>query len=180
MDSNRNTVLQVIVLGVAFAGVLVFGFAGCKTGAETKATQEPAETQAQPQANEKTARLENENAELRQKVAKLEQDNEALQKKVQHLETLVKEIVDPAPLLDRTPAIEAIVQKVDNELKFVVLSVGSDDKVSKGMRLYISRDDSYVGEVRVDVVYRKWCASSFVLLKPGMNIQVGDTAVTRL
>jgi len=102
---------------------------------------------------------------------------------VKHLETLVKiatEIVDPAPLLIRTPAIEAIVQKVNNELRFVVLSVGSDDKVSKGMRFHISRNGSYVGEVRVDVVYPKSCSASFVLLKPGMNIQVGDTAATRL
>jgi len=183
MDSNRNTVLQVIVLGIAIAAVLVFGFAGCRTGTETKTTQEPDQSQAQPEASEKVARLEKENAALREKVANLKGENDDLRRRLRHAKALVKIAIDQGfsftgPFPSRP--IEAIVQRVDNESKIVMLSVGSADGVSEGMRFHVSRDGSYVGEVRVDSVSSKSCSASFVLLKPGMKIQVGDTAATRI
>jgi archaellum component FlaC len=119
-----------------------------------------------------------ETADLRQKVTRLQHDNEALQKTVEFLETLLRSVLDWPP--QGLPAIEAVVQKVNEDLKFVMLSVGRDDKVIKGMRFYVSRKGSYVGEVEVDSVYPKSSSASYVRLKPGMSIQVGDTATTRL
>jgi len=179
MDSNRNTVLHVILLGLA--ALLLCGLAGCTPGTNTNATEQQDRSPTQGEAVKKAARLEKENAELKEKVAKLEKANEALEKKVKHLETLKKIAADTRRLpIDSTPKIEGVVQKVDNELKFVMLSVGRDDNVSRGMRFHISRNGSYVGEVRVDYVYPKACSASFVTIKPGMNIQAGDTACTRL
>jgi len=183
MDSNRNAVLYLMLPGVTLAVVLVCGLAGCKMGTESKAAPGPTETRAQPEASEKIARLEKENAELRERVAKLEQDIRDFRRDVEHKETLLKIALDqgfsltgPIP----TRAIEAIVQKVDNASKFVMLSVGSDDGVSRGMRFHISRNGTYVGEVRVGHANRRSCRAGFIVLKPGMNIRVGDTACTRL
>jgi hypothetical protein len=130
------------------------------------------------------AGLEKENAELREKVAKLEGENEELRNEVKHKDDLLKIAIETCRLpmfpMNNLPAIEAVVQKVNDELKFVMLSVGRNDKVARGMRFYISRNGSYVGEVQVDYVYPKSCSASYVRLKPEMSIQVGDTATTRL
>ena len=69
-------------------------------------------------------------------------------------------------------------QKVNPELKYVMLSVGREDKVTKGMRFYVSRNAKYVGEVQVDTVYPKACSASFVT--PNMEVEAGDQANTRL
>jgi uncharacterized protein YoxC len=232
MCPNRNRVLYLILPGLALGLLLVCGLTGCTTGTDTKPTPGLDEAQAQSQAREKMAGLEEEIAELREKVAKLERKNEALQKHVEQLDTLSEDMASWCPPEDLAalsadvqkvnketsdlrqkvtrlqhhnealqkkvefletllrsvlewppegpPAIEAVVQKVNNELGFVMLSVGRDDKVAQGMRFYISRSGSYVGEVQVDGVNPKSCSASYVRLKPGMEMQVGDAAVTRL
>jgi cell division protein FtsB len=179
MPSNRNRVLCLILPILALGLLLLCGLTGCTMGMKTKPTSGLDETQAQLQARDSTAGLDKENAELREKVAKLERDNEALQKKVKLLETLFRDVLHWYPPGDQ-PAISAVVQTIENDLQFVMLSVGRDDEVTKGMRFFISRNGSYVGEVQVDYVYPKSCSASYVRLKPGMSFQVGDTATTRL
>jgi len=73
--------------------------------------------------------------------------------------------------------IEAVVQKVDQELEFVMLSVGGDDGACKGLRFTILRNERFLGEVRVDYVYPKSCSASFFYQRPGMLFRVGDRAV---
>jgi len=133
-------------------------------------------------AEDESRRLQAQIDQLKDNIAQLERDLTDTRKDLAHKNNLVKIAIDKGfdPGVIEAPPISAVVQKVDSELKFVMLSVGSDDKVSKGMRFHISRQDSYVGEVRVDYVYPKSCSASFVLLKPGMSIEAGDSAATRL
>jgi len=134
-------------------------------------------------AEDDSRRLQTQIEQLKDNIASLERDLTDTRKNLAHKETLVKIAIDQGFNIDaaiNTPAIEAVVQKVDSDLKFVMLSVGGDDRVSKGMRFHISRNGTYVGEVRVDYVYPKSCSASFVMLKDGMNIQAGDSAATRL
>jgi len=165
MDSNRNTVLQVIVLGIAIAAVLVFGFAGCRTGTETKTTQEPDQSQAQPQASEKVARLEKENAELREKVAKLEKDNETLVK--------IAKGSTPFPL---PPAIETAVKKVDQKEKIIILPIGREDNVNMGMRFHVTRHGAYVGEVMVFRAASRKRVETGVTASPRVGWDEGNTS----
>ena len=176
MYPDRNRVLCLILPGLVLGLLLVCGLTGCTTGANTESTQGPGETQAQPQARDNMAR---ELADLREKVAKLERDNEALQKKVKHLETLVK-IAEGSGPFPFPPAIETVVRKVDQKEKFAILPIGRGDDAHMGMRFYISRHGAYVGEVMVFRVRVNECTATIVRLKPGMSIQVGDAAVTRL
>jgi hypothetical protein len=182
MCSNRNRLLRLILPGLVLGLLLVCGLTDCTTGTDTRPTPALDETQAQPQARDDTTRLEKEVAELKEKAAKLERENEELRNEVKHKNELLKNwsICPPFGPLNDQPAISAVVQKVNEELKFVMLSVGGDEKVTKGMRFYVHRSGSYVGEVQVDYVYPKSCSASYVRLKPGMSIQVGDAAVTRL
>jgi len=76
------------------------------------------------------------------------------------------------------PAIDCVVTKVNREPGYVILSVGRDEKVHKGMRFILSRDGKYVGEVQVDSVYPKISSAAFVT--PNMAPEVGDEAATRL
>jgi hypothetical protein len=73
--------------------------------------------------------------------------------------------------------LNAVVQKVDQELKFVMLSIGAHDGAAKGMRFTILRDERFLGSVRVDYVYPKSCSASFVNLQPGAAFRAGDRAV---
>ncbi len=78
------------------------------------------------------------------------------------------------------PPIDAVVQRVNTELKFVMLSVGGDDKVTKGMRFTVSRGGNYIGDVMVDAVYPQASAAQIVVTNPGAKFQAGDNATTRV
>jgi hypothetical protein len=118
------------------------------------------------------ASLQKENAELRQEVARLQ-------------ETLVRIVtLPPPPDFLNLPAIETHVQNVDRKRKRVTLHINREQKVDVGMRFFIARgltgDSAYVGEVMVIEVRPDQCIAVILTLKPGMNIQVGDYAATRL
>ncbi len=76
--------------------------------------------------------------------------------------------------------IDATVVEVDNELGFVVLSVGKDDEVSKGWTFQIYRDDQYLGEVEIDEVYEKFSAAKIKFAKDDALFQIHDAATTVL
>ena len=121
-------------------------------------------------------------AQMKEEAAQFERDLNETRKQLSHTQNLVKvaqskgfDIADAII----TPSIEAVVQKVNGELKYVMLSVGADDKVVKGFRFVVSRNGRYVGDVQVDYVYPKACAASFVRMAPGFSFEPGDTASTR-
>ncbi|MFO0982566.1 MAG: hypothetical protein U1E76_12670 [Planctomycetota bacterium] len=61
--------------------------------------------------------------------------------------------VDIAKLLGTPEAIDCVVQDVNDESGFVVLSIGAQDNVRIGHKFTVYRDATYVGEVVVDEVY---------------------------
>jgi hypothetical protein len=48
------------------------------------------------------------------------------------------------------------------------------------MRFHLSRNGTYVGEVRVTEVLAGQSTAVWVMIKPGMRVEIGDTAATRL
>lgn len=77
------------------------------------------------------------------------------------------------------PAIQANVTNVNAKLKYVMLSAGREDRVTKGLRFFIYRKKSYIGEVQVDTVYPVVSSASIVHVCPRMNIEKGDSSTTR-
>lgn len=78
------------------------------------------------------------------------------------------------------PEISAYIEEVNNELGFVILSVGSDDNVKKGYTFSIYRGNSYLGEVQVDDVYPDRSAARIKFRVDGAQFQVNDKATTLL
>lgn len=78
------------------------------------------------------------------------------------------------------PEIPAYIEEVNNELGFVILSVGSDDKVKKGYTFHVYRGDNYLGEVQVTDVYPDRSAARIKFRVEGAQFQVNDKASTIL
>ena len=78
------------------------------------------------------------------------------------------------------PPIDARVVDVDTKMKLVVLSVGRDQKVEKGFRFTVYRDDSFVGKVEVFEVYPDLSGARILFTKEGASVELGDNASTSL
>ena len=150
------------------------------TSAEEKAR---AAITAKETAENDARRLEAKVAQCEEQIAGMERDFNEMRKDRDHQKNLVAIAQEQGYDVSKAiiaPALEAVVQNVNPEYKYVMLSVGRDDKVVKGLRFTVSRNGSYVGEVQVDYIYPKSCSASFKRDgKPGMSIQAGDTAATR-
>jgi len=153
------------------------------TGAETPTPA--ASTPEDPRApREDAERLRLRNIALREKVRKLERENDDLRTRNRQLRRSLLEAWDRVHSawdgLNRTPAIETVVQEIDRKERTVVLAAGRKKRVSSGMRFHLSRDGTYVGEVRVTEVLSGRCIAAIVFIRPGMRIEIGDSAATRL
>jgi hypothetical protein len=119
---------------------------------------------------------------LKTEVTKLTRTNKELQREVTHYKNLIAIVVerdgDVFGPLPSPPKLTCTVESVNTEYKYVMLSVGRDDKVCKGNRFTITRNGQYVGEVQVNMVYPKSCSASFVCLVDYMTFQPGDQAST--
>jgi len=94
--------------------------------------------------------------------------------------SLPPEIRIPEELKPLPPALDAVVEGVDNAGGIVILSVGIEDDVKKGHTFYIYRDDSFIGQVEIEDVLP---SSSVARVNRGMtkaDIEVGDGAKTLL
>ncbi len=80
------------------------------------------------------------------------------------------------------PAIDAVVQSVNHQLNLVVLSVGSDVGVTKGMKFSIHGGGQFKGEVVVDNVYPDNCSAHILPNVKGTEAGIAnnDKATTRL
>jgi chromosome segregation ATPase len=78
------------------------------------------------------------------------------------------------------PEIDAYVSDVNNEEGFVILNVGSEDKVERGFTFQVYRGDRYLGEVVVDDLFPKSCAALIRSTVNGAQIQKNDRASTLL
>lgn len=78
------------------------------------------------------------------------------------------------------PAINAFIEEVNNEIGFVILSVGGDDQVQKGYPFHVYRGDRYLGEVRVDEVFPDHASALILKQVDGAQFRINDKATTLL
>ena len=134
-------------------------------------------------AIEDKARLEGEVARLQETINGLEERITEAEKEKEDLtnklETARASGFDISKIVAH-PEISAYVEAVDAEKEFVILSVGSDDKVKKGYVFTIYREDTYLGEVQVNDLYPDHCAACFKVQAPGTEFKVNDKATTVL
>jgi len=78
------------------------------------------------------------------------------------------------------PPINAMVQGVDHDTGYVILSVGTEDDVEVGHVFTVYRDASYIATVQVDKVFSTKCAARIDAKMTRQSIKAGDDATTRL
>jgi len=75
------------------------------------------------------------------------------------------------------PPIVAVVQAVGKpEEKVVVLSMGRNDRVRQGFEFTVTRDERFVGRVKVIKVYDELCGARVLFTGEGEAIRQGDKA----
>ncbi len=116
------------------------------------------------------AQLEEEIVALQEELKKLRQENEEIKIKY---EILTK--VGPGGVA--APKIEAKIVGVQGDL--AVLSVGEESKVQPGMIFAVSRGNKYLGDVKVQTVYKNMSGARIIYLVEGAEIREGDDAVTK-
>ena len=75
------------------------------------------------------------------------------------------------------PEIPAKIMGVKNML--VVLSVGSDSQVRPGMEFMVYRGNQYLGDVKIQTVYKDMSGAEITYLVEGAEIREGDDAKTK-
>jgi len=137
----------------------------------------------QNQAEDNLARVEGELARAMEQINDLEERVAALDEEKVHLSNVLavaqKQGFDISSIV-AMPEISGYVEEVNNDLGFVILSVGSDDKVQKGYTFSVFRGNTYLGEVRVDDVYPDRCSARIESSVPGTQMKVNDKASTLL
>jgi len=137
----------------------------------------------QKQAEEDQLRVEGELKRANDRISSLELASANLQKEKGHLQSLLKIAESKGFDISSLVAmrkIDAAVVDVDNDLGFVVLSVGKDSQVEKGWTFQIYRDEKYLGEVEVDEVYDKYSAARIKFRAEGAEFKIHDSATTVL
>lgn len=77
------------------------------------------------------------------------------------------------------PHIEATVKEVDTTSGFVVLDKGRNQSVERGFTFDVSRDGTYVGRVKVDMLYANYATAVIEEQAPNARFQAGDVASTK-
>jgi hypothetical protein len=134
-------------------------------------------------AEKKAGQFEKQAQTLGNQVPRLTRNKQELQKDVAHFKKLVETAARagctwPQVIVDRV-VMNGTVQSVNTKDRSVVLSLGRDDKVVRGLLFYISRDGAYVGRVRVNHVEPKTCSARIVQIEDNMTIRPGDQASTK-
>jgi len=77
------------------------------------------------------------------------------------------------------PHIEATVKEVNFENGFVVLDKGRNQSVERGYTFNVSRDGTYLGRVKVDMLYANYATALIEEQVPNARFQTGDVASTQ-
>lgn len=139
-------------------------------------------------AEGQVARLIQLNSEVQKNLGDLRQSFADTRKTLREKETLIAMAeeagVNFARLLPGPPVppIDGKVAAVKDDMSppLVLLTVGSDDKVEKGVHFSIYRGSEFVGKVVVEKVLKDSCGCRVLFTKEGQKIQAGDSAATRL
>lgn len=137
---------------------------------------------AQRAAEEDAARARSEIARQNDRIAQLQSQIDALAAERGDLSAQIEAAIQAGFDISKVrafPEIHAVVENVNHDLGIVVLSVGRDDGVTKGMKFHVYGGE-YKGEVIVDDIYPDNCAARIVPNSSGRMIAVMDKATTRL
>ncbi|MBI4882222.1 MAG: hypothetical protein HY812_21550 [Planctomycetes bacterium] len=132
-------------------------------------------------AQEEQARLESQVANLTATIEQLKAQIDELEGVAGDLSSQIEAAVQAGfdiASVRAAPQIDAVVQKVNNELSLVVLSVGADDGVKRGTAFEVFKDGQYKGKVVVDDVFPDNCSARIV--RGQGQISENDKATTRL
>jgi len=149
----------------------------------TLRTQTQDAIDAQRKAEDNLIRVQGDLATCQEQVASLEERVTGLDQEKEHMSNIIevaKQQGFDITAIEAMPEIAAYVEEVDNDLGFVILSVGSDDKVKKGYKFHVYRGSSYLGDVVVDDVYPDKCAARIEFRVDGAQFNVNDKATTIL
>jgi hypothetical protein len=131
-------------------------------------------TTLRDKANSLMLQLKNTQRDLEQ----AKTDNESLTLALRKYAEATKETVD---VVRPTTTSRGRVIGVNNEAGIVMLSVGKDDKIARGMEFIVHRGDQYVCKIRIENTYPDSCVARIIpetLSTPDAKVEIGDSAFT--
>lgn len=112
-----------------------------------------------------------EKEQLNLKIARLEEEKARLQEKLNKLE----DTVDLGKIsVVALKEIKGMVMAVNEDYGFVIINLGAKDKITKGMVLFVYRDDTMIGKVEVDRIYEEMSSANILPEWKQADIKVGD------
>ncbi len=128
-------------------------------------------------------RLESEILGLQDQVAELEKRFAATAEQLENTDLVValykEKFGEIGESITGVPPIAAVVAGVNTDLNIVLLTVGRDDKVKKGYKFTIYRNNEYVATVVIDKVEKDHCSGYSQKEVERLPITVGDKGTTR-
>lgn len=129
--------------------------------------------------NSEAKNLKDENSAIKGKINQLNQEkfflNErviALQKKIKRLLTRTK--VELGELVIKPSALNGKVLKLNRKYNFVIIDLGKNDGVQAGMSLVAYRQDSPIGEIKIEKVYDELSVGRAAFEWRDNELDVGD------
>ena len=134
-------------------------------------------------AEDEAARVQGELDQAKREISDLEQRNTAATNKTADLQNVINAAqkmynIDLNRFMGTPEPIDAVVQDVNDDIGFVILSVGSQDNVKTGNKFDVFRGSTYVGEVVVDETYPDNSTARIVLRNA--QFKKNDRATTKL
>ncbi|MFN7181504.1 MAG: hypothetical protein ACK4NF_02350 [Planctomycetota bacterium] len=127
--------------------------------------------------SERQGQIEQENAELSKMLVEKTKENEELKEKIQK----VKELEIPIPEVTiKKKTIDGIVTAVSNKVNLVLISVGEEHGVEVGDQFTVYRQDTYIGKIIIEKVWKDGAAGRSLKELEKEKIQQGDRVTTRI
>ncbi len=137
---------------------------------------------SQMAAEDELTRTKAELSDARDRIAGLEQQVTSANSQIEELQVVVSGAAaqgfDPNEIAS-APPISGVIRAVDNSRGVFVLSVGSDDGVTRGTKFFVFRGNEYLGEVYADQVQADLCSAVAREAMSGV-VQANDQVTTRL
>lgn len=129
-----------------------------------------------------TQALEDTHRQLLLTTVQLKQKSEELHEKNAILTAMIERGVNPVEIIGdsiQDKYLRGKVMAIKGDL--AMLSLGSEDGITKGMIFLVYRGSNYIGKIQVQGVFNKMCSAEVMhaWLKPGEKVRAGDDVATR-
>jgi len=131
--------------------------------------------------------MENENNNSRQRLVASQKEKARLEKDLHHNSWVIQKLQDAGvPVQDIVFGagdqpdvdIHGKVLAVRPKVNLVMVSVGSDQKVKKGYRFTVYREDRYIGKIEVEQVFDNMCSARILSPWTKEKVKEGDDVST--